>query len=256
LFHAVDEALGLGFQPGPIDAPGAADDGIQQPGMQASGLVTRQIHHDGDGAIDSNPRRPPNMLIHAEGPHTLESVRVGGTGPSLHLDRVPGGVPVHAQMSSQGRDSGVVVTQRAGCPRHRPSCQHHPGRCQTVGFAERPGRTRWFSAAPHPHQPAQQRDPSEARRIVQHPDSTAMADREYATGRAGGLRLTRLDGEHQPLLVVDLHIKDVHVGNIEDGICPGAPARTRTTHRVRHRRGFLSESLVASDPEGPDAFNP
>jgi hypothetical protein len=83
-----------------------------------------------------------------------------------------------------------------------------------------------------------------------------MADREHATGRAGGLHLTRLDGEHQPLLVVDLNIEDVHVGNIEDGIGPGAPTRTRTTLRVRHRRGFLSESLVASDPEGPDAFNP
>jgi hypothetical protein len=68
--------------------------------------------------------------------------------------------------------------------------------------------------------------------------------------------LTRLDGQHQPLLVVDLHINDVHVGNIEDGIGPGAPTRTRTTHRVRHRRGFLSGSLVASDPEGPDTFNP
>jgi hypothetical protein len=28
LFHAVDKALGLGFQPGLVDAPGAADDGI------------------------------------------------------------------------------------------------------------------------------------------------------------------------------------------------------------------------------------
>jgi hypothetical protein len=58
------------------------------------------------------------------------------------------------------------------------------------------------------------------------------------------------------LLIVDLNIKDVHIRNIEDGISPGAPTHTRTTHRVRHRRGFLSESLVASDPEGPDAFNP
>ena len=91
---------------------------------------------------------------------------------------------------------------------------------------------------------------------MQHPDSTAMANRKHTTGRAAGLHLTRLDGEHQPLPVINLHINDVHAGNIEDGIGSGAPTRTRTTHRVRHRRGFLSESLVASDPEGPDAFNP
>ena len=47
-----------------------------------------------------------------------------------------------------------------------------------------------------------------------------MADRKHATAGAGGLLLSRLDGEHQPLPVVDLHIKDMHVGDIEDGISP------------------------------------
>jgi hypothetical protein len=35
-----------------VDTPGAAGDGIQQPGVQASSLVTGQIHDDGDGSID------------------------------------------------------------------------------------------------------------------------------------------------------------------------------------------------------------
>ena len=71
LLHAVDEPVGLGFQPGFVDAPGAADDGIQQPGVQASSLVTGQIHHDGDGSIDPDPRWPPNVLIDSEGLHPL-----------------------------------------------------------------------------------------------------------------------------------------------------------------------------------------
>src|SRR5687768_4940292 len=84
------------------------------------------------------------------------------------------------------------------------------------------------------------------------PDSAAVADRQHAACRTAGLQLTRLDGEHQPLLVVDLHIKDVHVGNIEDRICPGAPARTRATHKVRHRRVLRNSVawslLILKDP--------
>jgi hypothetical protein len=70
----------------------------------------------------------------------------------------------------------------------------------------------------HPRQPPQDRDAPEARRIMQDPGSAAVADRHHPACRAGGLELTRLDGEHQPLLVVDLNIEHVHVGNIEDRI--------------------------------------
>ena len=98
-------------------------------------------------------------------------------------------------------------------------------------LAERPGRARRFSAAPDPHQPSQHRDPAEAWRIMQHPDPAAVADREHPAGRAGRLQLTRLDREHQALLIIDLHIEDVHVGNIEDRIGPGTPACTRTELR-------------------------
>ena len=40
-----------------------------------------------------------------------------------------------------------------------------------------------------------QRDPVEARRIVQYPEPPAVADGHYPTCRACHLQLTRLDGE-------------------------------------------------------------
>src|SRR5215203_4210982 len=57
--NAVDELVGLVAEPSLVDASGAADDGVQEPGVQASGLVRREINHDGDGPVDPDPRRPP-----------------------------------------------------------------------------------------------------------------------------------------------------------------------------------------------------
>jgi hypothetical protein len=60
---------------------------------------------------------------------------------------------------------------------------------------------------------------------MQPPEPTAVTSSQHATRRASRLQLTRLDRQHQTLLIIDLHIKDVHVGNVEDCIGPGAPAR-------------------------------
>jgi hypothetical protein len=58
LLHAVNEPVGLRFQPGLVDAPGAADDGVEQPRVQASILVTGQIDHDRHRSIRSHFGRP------------------------------------------------------------------------------------------------------------------------------------------------------------------------------------------------------
>ena len=61
-----------------------------------------------------------------------------------------------------------------------------------------------------------------------------------------------LDRQHQPLLVVDFHFKHMHAGNIEHRIGPGAPAHTRTTHTVGHRRGLCQRAWMLLSPVKPD----
>ena len=73
---------------------------------------------------------------------------------------------------------------------------------------------------------------------MKDPAASAMPDRKHPAAGAAVLHLIGLDRHHQPLLVVDNDIEDMHAGNIEHRIGPGAPARTRTTHTVDHRRGL------------------
>ena len=148
-------------------------------------------------------------------------------------------------MPGQRRDGGVVVAERIGRPAHRPDRQRHPRRRLLVGLAERPGRAGGLSASPDPHQPADQASPgrSTARRAASGPGGRDPPPSPRTPDRpppAAGLHR-----KHQPLPVIDCHVEDMHVGNIEDRIGPGAPARTRATHRVRHRR-VLRESVAWS----------
>jgi hypothetical protein len=85
----------LGLQPGLVDGAGAANDGVEEPGTEASGLVTGQIDHDRDRPIDPDPRRPPDVLIDTERLHPRQPRRVSDASLGFDLNRVPAGVPVH-----------------------------------------------------------------------------------------------------------------------------------------------------------------
>jgi hypothetical protein len=120
------------------------------------------------------------MFIHSESLHTGQSLRIAGAGPGLELDRVPRGVPVHAQMASQRRHRRVIVGQGVGRP---PYCAHGEDRSRRddlMGFAEHPVRTVGLPAAPQPFQPPQDCDPAQTGRVVQHPRSAAVAGRDDA----------------------------------------------------------------------------
>jgi hypothetical protein len=95
-------------------------------------------------------------------------------------------------------ENGVVdYGGSSDCSVRRPDGERRPRRRQIMGLAERTGRRGRFSAAPDPHQPADQRDPAEAWSIVQYPDSTAVTDSHHPAAWAGRLHLAGLDGEHQ-----------------------------------------------------------
>src|SRR5215207_2054121 len=95
---------------------------------------------------------------------------------------------------------------------------------------------RRLPAAPHPFQPPHHRDPAQTGRIMQHPGTAAVAGRNHPAQRAAGFDLIRLHRYDQPAVTIIFNIEHVHAGNTKDRIGSGAPARTRATHRVDHRR--------------------
>ena len=141
--------------------------------VQAAASFTPPLRRRGDEGLSPPSETPaPHGAQRAHrlrGSSPPRPIGVAGAGLGFNLDCVPGCVPIHTQMPGQGRDGGVVVTERAGCPRNRPGCQHRSARRHIVGLAESRRRAQRLSTPPDPHQPSQQRDPGEARRIVQYP---------------------------------------------------------------------------------------
>jgi hypothetical protein len=99
-----------------------------------------------------------------------------------------------------------------------------------------------LEAPPHSAQPPQHRHPAQAGRVVQNTAAAAVPDREHPAAGTAMLKLIRLHRQHQPPPVVDFHFKHMHAGNIEHRIGPSAPAHTRTTHTVDHRRGLCQRA--------------
>jgi hypothetical protein len=75
------------------------------------GLVTRQIDQDGGGPIATTLLGRQNVLVHPKGFRSVKLGRVADAGFRLELHGVPGGVPVHTQMTGGRRDRCVTVGQ-------------------------------------------------------------------------------------------------------------------------------------------------
>jgi hypothetical protein len=79
LLDTCGEPVRLRLQPPCAGGAGPADDRVEEPRRQ-SVLVTGQIDHDRDGPVDAGPAGPPNMLIDAEGLHSVFGPADAGLG--------------------------------------------------------------------------------------------------------------------------------------------------------------------------------
>ena len=225
--------------------------------MEASLLVTGQIDHNRHRPVGADPAGAPDVLIDSQGLHTGQAFGLRDPGLGFGLDRGPGGVPGDAEMTGQRRDGGVVMAECVGGPPDRSYRQHRPRRRDRMPLGERCRGTTRLQAPPDSGQPTHHRHSAQAGRVVQHSAAAAVPDREHPTAGTAVLKLIRRDGQHQPLMIIDVNFGHVHAGNVEHRIGPGTPAHTRTTHTVGHRRGLRQTAwslliLKASTPSPPD----
>lgn len=96
-----------------------------------------------------------------------------------------------------------------------------------VSFAERAHLTRGIGAPEDPLAPPHQGRDAEARRVGDLVDPAAVPDRDDPTRRAAADVDVRLHSDHQPCIIATLHVKNVHAGEVEKGVGPGAPPRAR-----------------------------
>src|SRR5215204_5393677 len=97
LLDVSGESVRLSLQPGLVGGSGAANNRVKESGVEASVLVTGQIHHDRHRTIGADPGGPPDVLIDPQGPDSGKALRPSDPGLGFGLDRRPGGVPGDAE---------------------------------------------------------------------------------------------------------------------------------------------------------------
>jgi len=93
--HAGGEFFGLVLQPTLVGVARSADDGVEQPGVEASVLVAGQIDHDGHRPVLPDPAWPPDVPIDAESLHLPQPLGLSdpGLGFECRVTSQPHGCP-------------------------------------------------------------------------------------------------------------------------------------------------------------------
>jgi hypothetical protein len=199
-----------------------------------SALVTGQIDHAGHGPVPTVVRRFPDVLIDPQGHDPVQPGRVTHALDRLDLDRVPGCVPAHPEVTGQRRDRGVVVGQSVGGPSDRPGRQLGPRIDQAVGLGERADRAAGVRTSPDPLAPGNHHLRPERRRVVCSMDPPPVTDRDHPTDPAPRHQLVGLDCHHHLPAAVVVHVDHMQAGGIEHLIGTGAPGRTVAASTIRH----------------------
>ena len=196
-FDAGGEAGTAVFEPADVGLPGPSRNKVQQSGVHHTLGVTGVVHDAGDHAGSRWTGVGPDMLIDAERVQPRQSASRCDSPGGLCLDRVPGGVPGHAELVGQGRDRGVEMLQAVGRPRHGPGGEFCPGPRQLVLFGERGSRAVRVRAAPHTLGPQQPHRTAEALGVMEPDLPAAVSDRDDAAVRTAANSFGCLDVQNQ-----------------------------------------------------------
>ena len=113
---AVFPVLGSGLEPCLEHRFGTAGDHVQQPRRPAPVPGRGEVDDDGDVLVAA-PGVAPYVLVHADHGNAIEAGRViDQQALALSQNRVVGGMPGHAQPSSDACDREVIDHQRFQCP--------------------------------------------------------------------------------------------------------------------------------------------
>ena len=227
---------GLVLQPCFVDASRAAHDNIQQSSVEASGLVTGQIDHDGDGPDRPRPcwvakcGRPSQGFAHL----SAGSGRRCGPVASISMaffQAVSQSTPrwrarAETVVSSWARASVAQRTARTVSTRGGAMSWVSP----KTPIGQAGSRQRHIRSATALSWSAPRQGASCSIR------GAAAASRNHSAPRAAGFDLIRLHRHDHPAVTIIPNVEHVHADNIKERIGSAAPPRNRTTHRVGHRR--------------------
>ena len=225
-----------------VHGPGAAGYEVEQPGSDASVLVTGQVDHAGEflRAALAGTHVVPQVFVHPEGGHAGEPGLVVGQRRQDGLDRAPHRLPRHPQLTRQPVDGGVLTADLLEHPPARPGGQQ-PARAGylLVLLGEHPGRARRLQAPPRALAPPQPGRPRETRDVDQGRRAPAVALGDHPTRRAAHHRRRGLHRDHEHAMAGLVDVDHVQAVQADQQVAMVTVRRGRGSAAAPRRLGHV-----------------